>query len=315
MAPASARFSGDSRTELNKDAGHSRLDTLLQRSDVWRGQEWRGREQGYPTGFPALDAKLADKGWPRQGICECFHDGPGQGELSLVFPLLRHLLPLRQDEGMTQGLGPQDARESPDNDEAAMVPVIAPPYMPFAPGWVQMGIAVSRLLWIDTRDRKEQLWALEQKLASAACPLVLAWLDKLSLTEARRLQLASEKGQVLGILFLPLAQASEAHPVSLRLALGMDNGQEVASVFEPNDGQAIALAQGADECQRGAAGDLPMGRRSLTLLKRRGGWPVTSLPLELVSPQLGLVLKALQYGHTLSSSAVLQGPWAAKGMP
>ena len=269
---------------LRQDPHHDPLTQLLQRPDLWRGHTWQQPERGYSTGFAALDAQLADFGWPKQGICELFYQGFGQGELTLLFPLLKQFAP--RDHILS----------SPESDLYAhprtegLIPLIAPPHIPYGPAFRQQGIAAENLLVIDSQDRKEQLWAFEQALLSGACPVVLIWLESISVSEVRRLQLASEKGASLGIVFLPQQQQEASHPVVLKMAL------------------AIASDAHANE---------PTLLTRLSLLKRRGGWPKTHLNLPLMTAQLASNLKRAakwQCDEPASSqhrsdADIVRGPW------
>ncbi|MFV7760937.1 ImuA family protein [Shewanella algae] len=237
------------------------LNGLLERRDLWLGPGSQGKTLGYPSGFEALDAQLSDAGWPRQGICELFSQSPGHGELSLLLPLMRYLLPAQcgSHSERNHSERSQSKRNQSRGDESrdAMIMLIAPPLQPLAQSFAQHGIAAERILWLELTQRKEVLWAMEQGLSSGACPLVLSWLDKLTLSEARRLQLAAEQGKALGICQLPMAQADSNHPVTLKLAIS-------------------------------AAG---VNTARLQILKRRGGWPVPELHLR------GLPALALELPH------------------
>lgn len=256
------------------------LNGLLERRDLWLGPGSQGKILGYPSGFEALDAQLSDAGWPRQGICELFSQSPGHGELSLLLPLMRYLLPAqcgshseRNHLARSQSEKNQSKRNQFRGDESrdAMIMLIAPPLQPLAQSFAQHGIAAERILWLELTQRKEVLWAMEQGLSSGACPLVLAWLDKLTLTEARRLQLAAEQGKALGICQLPMAQADSNHPVTLKLAIS------VAGV----------------------------NTAKLQILKRRGGWPVPELHLR------GLPALALELPHVEPGVVTLRSGKAA----
>lgn len=241
------------------------LNGLLERRDLWLGPGSQGKTLGYPSGFEALDAQLSDAGWPRQGICELFSQSPGHGELSLLLPLMRYLLPAQCGSHSERNHSEknQSKRNQFRGDESrdAMIMLIAPPLQPLAQSFAQHGIAAERILWLELTQRKEVLWAMEQGLSSGACPLVLSWLDKLTLTEARRLQLAAEQGKALGICQLPMAQADSNHPVTLKLAIS-------------------------------AAG---VNTARLQILKRRGGWPVPELHLRGL-PALALELPHIEPG-------------------
>ncbi|MBO2603437.1 hypothetical protein I6M34_09980 [Shewanella algae] len=256
------------------------MNGLLERRDLWLGPGSQGKILGYPSGFEALDVQLSDAGWPRQGICELFSQSPGHGELSLLLPLMRYLLPAqcgshfeRNHSATSQSEKNQSKRNQFRGDESrdAMIMLIAPPLQPLAQSFAQHGIAAERILWLELTQRKEVLWAMEQGLSSGACPLVLSWLDKLTLSEARRLQLAAEQGKALGICQLPMAQADSNHPVTLKLAIS-------------------------------AAG---VNTARLQILKRRGGWPVPELHLR------GLPALALELPHVEPGVVTLRSGKAA----
>ena len=90
------------------------------------------------------------------------------------------------------------------------------------------GIELSRLLWIRPRSAKEQLWAMEQALRAGTCGAVLCWPDaSIQFRELRRLQLAAETGNCMGILFNDEEHAGRSTPAALRIRLepgehGMD---------------------------------------------------------------------------------------------
>jgi hypothetical protein len=122
---------------------------------------------------------------------------------------------------------------------------VMPPYIPYAPALAERGVDLSRLLWIRCRDESQTLWAVEQLLRSRVAGAVLAWPSRLQITDLRRLQLAAEDTGSWGVLFRPLRAAGEPTPAALRL------------LVEPRD-------EGV----------------SVTILKRRGGWPAG--PVNLV---------------------------------
>jgi hypothetical protein len=173
---------------------HSQLEALLQHPSLWRG---RGAvlPAGFPTGFAALDAVLPGGGWPRRGLIEVLTAGSGFGELALWVPLVRQL---------TRA------------ETARWCAFIAPPFEPFAPAWNARGARLDRLLIVRA---PQTLWALEQSLLSGACAIGFAWPQRASMTELRRLALATERGASLGVLIRPLRAAVEHTAAVLRIAL------------------------------------------------------------------------------------------------
>ncbi len=76
-----------------------------------------------------------------------------------------------------------------------------------------------RMLIVRPRAGRDALWAMEQALRSQACAAVLGWADRAEDSALRRLKLAAEEGDSLGLLFRPPARAMEHSPAALRLAL------------------------------------------------------------------------------------------------
>lgn len=202
------------------------LDNLLrQRADIWRSAEQLPAARPvFTTGSEVLDTQLAG-GWPRGAITEILCDD-GAGALAVLMPALAVLS--RQNRWLV---------------------LVAPPHIPYAPGFAGYGLELSRLLLVQPETGQERLWALEQALRSGACSAVLAWPERLSGTVLRRLQLAAESGDSSGFLFRPGSAASESSPAALRLRVK----------------------------RHGAEAELE-------ILKRRGGWPVRGVRLELAQP-------------------------------
>ncbi len=169
------------------------LRDLLQHPGIWRGRSVaRGDTLG--TGFRALDDALPGGGWPRAGLVEILTPRFGLGELRLLVPALARL-----------------SRGAP----ARWLAWIAPPCEPYAPALEAAGFALERQLIV--RAAPAPLWAMEQALASGACDAALCWPHRALPRSIRRLQLATEKGHALGILFRELTRARETSPAGLRI--------------------------------------------------------------------------------------------------
>lgn len=190
------------RPDVPPDSRVEALSTLLDRAGgaVWRvaspGVAAESVPAGLPTGFPRLDAALPGGGWPANTLVEVLLGRAGIGEVSLWLPVLLQL-----------AAAPR------------WVAWVSPPYVPYGPALAQAGLPPERLLWVTPGTPAEALWATEQSLRSGACAAALAWMDKVTDRALRRLKLAAEQGQALGVVFRPLAQAAQASPATLRLAL------------------------------------------------------------------------------------------------
>ncbi|HHZ88243.1 MAG TPA: translesion DNA synthesis-associated protein ImuA [Chromatiaceae bacterium] len=192
------------------------VDTLLQRADIWRGGQTSSTAYaGVGTGFAELDEVFPGGGWPLGALTEIFTQHRGIGELSLLMPALARL----------------------SQEEPRWIAWIAPPYIPYAPALLAHGVDLSRVLWVHPRAAQDSLWALEQALRSGTCSAVLAWPEGLDSRSLRRLQLAAEVGQSLGLLFCAEHMAEQSSPAALRLQLSP-----------------------------------ALGGVDVTVLKRRGGW-------------------------------------------
>lgn len=170
------------------------LRDLLQHPGIWRGRSI-ARSDTLCTGFRALDEALPGGGWPRIGLVEILTPCFGLGELRLFVPALARL---------SQGT------------PARWLAWIAPPCEPYAPALAAVGFALDRQLVVRAEPA---LWAMEQALASGACAAALCWPRRVAPRSIRRLQLATEKGHCLGILFREQASERQASPAGLRILL------------------------------------------------------------------------------------------------
>jgi hypothetical protein len=171
------------------------LAALLEGRRVWRGHAAPVPAGEQPTGWPALDAVLPGGGWPAAALSEILLPADGVGELQLVLPTLaRH----------TQA--------------GRAVVIIAPPYVPYVPGWEARGVVMSRVDVISAGPR-DALWAAEQCLRSGSCAAVLAWPTQADDRALRRLQVAADTGKALAFVFRDRRHAAQASPAALRLEL------------------------------------------------------------------------------------------------
>ena len=173
------------------------LDTLLTGNPaLWRGCDMAGRgNHGQPTGYPTLDAILPGQGWPRNALVEIISPQWGMGELQLLVPLMRSIVARGQ-----------------------WILCIAPPYQLYGPALAQAGINTRQVLVVrPDASLTDALWSMEKALQTENCGLVLAWQNWLPNKVLRRLQLAAETGQTLGVLLQ--RHVSKDSPSSLRLQI------------------------------------------------------------------------------------------------
>lgn len=70
----------------------------------------------------------------------------------------------------------------------------------FPPALKLFGVQPDRFVFVDVRNEKDVLWALEESLKCAALNAVVCELKDLNFTESRRLQLAVERSHVTGFI-------------------------------------------------------------------------------------------------------------------
>jgi len=178
------------------------FDKLIDKGAVWRG---RGAAQQArrvePSGWRVLDECMGG-GWPRAALVEVL-SSEHQG-VPLLLPLLARL-----------------------SEQPRWLAWVAPPHLPFAPGLSASGIDLQKILLIREVSAEQRLWAAEQALRSAGCSVVLLWPQRLQTVQVRRLQLAAEQGDCMGVLFRPLRDAAISSPAALRMKvspspLGLD---------------------------------------------------------------------------------------------
>jgi cell division inhibitor SulA/protein ImuA len=126
---------------------------------------------------------------------------------------------------------------------------VAPPYIPYAPALRRAGVNLDHVLLIHPRARTDALWAVEQTLRAGTCGAVFAWLNDADSQSLRRLQLAAEAGRCAGFLFRRASASEHSSPAAVRLK----------------------LAPAHDAARR----------LNVQILKRRGGWPVGPIALEV----------------------------------
>ena len=74
-------------------------------------------------------------------------------------------------------------------------------------GLARLGVAPDRLMAVETRRRRDALWAVEEAVKSGTVGVVLAELDGIDFTASRRLSLASAASGVPALLLLPHGRA------------------------------------------------------------------------------------------------------------
>ena len=149
-------------------------------------------------------------GWPIGGLTELLIEADASAELGLLSSALTRL---------TCGHAATDP---------AWVMLIAPPWIPYAPGLCWQGLALSRVLVIDVRQTADTLWAMEAALGSGACAGVIAWAGTAGRVALQRLHLLAGKRPVWSVLIRAARFRRDRSPAMLRIQLHLQSGAQTA---------------------------------------------------------------------------------------
>ncbi|UVW34109.1 translesion DNA synthesis-associated protein ImuA [SAR92 clade bacterium H455] len=223
------------------------ITKLLARHDTWRGQSQKPTQHNVSSGNDQIDLLLKG-GWPTAALTELLVQRPGIGELSLLLPAIRDYC---QNNHLSVWLDP--------------------PYQPYAPALAAAGIALQKVLIVQSKNPREWLWVAEQCIRNNA--LLLAWSDNKmpSYSDLRKLQLAAADSGHAAFLFSTNKepwhkeankQQSGSSPATLRL--------EVDSVGEKNlrlsvrklrgvaPGEQLLIPRGKDLSSQTSLAKLPV---------------------------------------------------------
>lgn len=216
---------------------------------LWRGNQISHRIDTLATGYESLDQVLPGNGWPVGAVTELINAVAGCGELSLLLPVLAQL-----------------------SQQGHWITLVDPPWIPYPPALHGRGMALEKLLLIQTQNRQESLWACEQLVRGISGGALLAWPGSLDFSELRRLQLAAQNSGKTVFLFQGGQAAEQSSPAALRLQLSPD------------------------------AGDL-----QIKVLKCRGQRPVSSIRLNVLSNRADMAVadkhRQLSSGRSVASPA------------
>ncbi|WP_394208921.1 translesion DNA synthesis-associated protein ImuA [Enterovibrio calviensis] len=171
------------------------LDNILAlHSGIWTANRlYQPNTHCRPSGHAIIDEKL-DGGWPESGVVElqlpCF----GIGELRLALPAI--------------------ARGMKDSE---LILFATPPGELNPLALCQADLDLDKVIILDA-SLPSTLWCVEQALKSGCCRTAVLWGKSLSVTQARRLQLAAAENDCLLFMFTH-QKSTQGLPVSCRLSV------------------------------------------------------------------------------------------------
>jgi len=193
------------------------LESLLQHPSLWRANgQPNTRRFAVPSGYSALDARLPGGGWPFPSLVELLIPEVGVGELNLLIPMLREM-------------------------GQRTIALLNPPFIPYAPALEEHRLDPTRVVVTTPLARLETLWAMEQALRSGACAAVLGWVEQAGMQTLRRLKLAANEGNCIGVLFRSIRCRTQPSPAHLRAVLGMDGGELSIELIKVQSGRSATV--------------------------------------------------------------------------
>lgn len=176
----------------------------------------------FNTGLAALDELLPSGGFARGAMHELLFAPPDPRPLFLATLLAKRASdPLGQESGVRgqesgdpQPLDGPAPASAPSSGAGALV-WLDPERDIYPPALAAMGVSLDRLYLVRSKVA-EQAWAVAECLRCRGVAAVVAAPPRLSRVEARRLQLAAERGGGVGLLLRPAGKASTEFAAATR---------------------------------------------------------------------------------------------------
>lgn len=150
------------------------------------------------TGWPALDRALPLGGIRRGSIVELLDACSGCGAETLAAVMMR------------------SAARSPDHATKPIV-IVDRDRQFYPPALAAWGIPLERIVMVQPASDADALWAADQALRNRSLGAVWLRRDRLAPHDFRRLQLAAEDGESLGLLFRPMRVRGQPSWADLQL--------------------------------------------------------------------------------------------------
>lgn len=182
------------------------------RSQLRTSQPTTSDQKIISSGFDSLDQILPEQGIPAGSLIEWVSDGPGMRTTSIAIRTGSQFL---SQPGAFAIVDPQQCLC------AASLPYLGVPLnrlllvRPQAPQKTTRQTAHTNY-HLPSESRSDALWSLEQLARCTGVGVVLTWIDRLSATAQRRLQLAVEKSGATVFLIRPLSVLNQPTWADLR---------------------------------------------------------------------------------------------------
>jgi hypothetical protein len=189
------------------------LDTLRRQIAHLEGTRQRGAPTMVSSGYAAVDQLLPHHGFARGTLAEW---------LSAI------------DASGAAGLALTTAREACRNGGTLVI--LDPRREFYPPAAARVGIELARLIVVHPYSVADQLWAFDQVLRCGGVAAAMIHLDRLDDHVFRRLQLAAEEGESLGLLLRPGSVQNAPSWADVRLLV------EPLPIVDPAAGRCLRIS-------------------------------------------------------------------------
>lgn len=199
------------------------IERLRRQIAQWEGARRHGDPAPVSSGWKDLDQVLPRQGFARGTLVEWLSSGEGGGAGTLALATAREAC----------------------RDGGALV-VMDPRREFYPPAAVRAGVELGRLVVLQPQRAADGLWALDQALRCTGVSAALVWPERLDERWFRRLQLAAEEGESLGLLLRSQSALGQPSWADVRLQV------EPAPTADPMAGRRLrvhVLRGRGDECQ------------------------------------------------------------------
>jgi hypothetical protein len=293
-------------TTSNQQATLARLSQEVQRLEA-AGRSLAGQQAAISTGCLAMDACLPANGYLPGSVIEYLRSTSGCGATYLALVAAAAALQASEEKYLV---------------------IVDTHHHLYPPALLGHQISLSQVIWVRPQSAADAVWATDQALRTSAVAAVIADIDVVNERDARRFQLAAERGGGLGFLLRSLSARrmpswAEVQWVVRSLVPGAKHNRlatagSASSVIGSSSvvGRAAAAWTGARTASDLAASDLaasdlaangraaqPLRRLEVGLARVRGGKAGAQLQLDIDGARGTLELASRQGNHHEQHSA------------
>jgi len=186
-------------------------------------------DRSLATGLEALDGLLPGGALARGAIHEALF-APEHG-MPITFALLLARSKIQNPKSQTQ---------------SSPIFWLDSQHLLYPPALVAAGIDLDRLYLLHPHKAEDRIWAIAECLRCPGMGAVIADVGRLSLIEARRLQLSAEKGGGIGVLLRPAGSVSSIYAAATRWLVAPSRGDRTVQRWRIQliHGQGGCVGQG-----------------------------------------------------------------------